>query len=216
VTSTADTNELERARAQTDDPSAPSQARDCAGQLGQALRGRDHRLAGFWPRSGAQRCCLPRTSERPSTRSMVIWAGRGRARNNLRIRSSAGRHDCQRARAASSLIAARSHPGSRWRLRRAAAPCVSRALPVTGRPPSRPPNAPTRGEAPSSRRSSLEPIKITVKSASCAPVLRMALRATLDSDLVSTSRRLSEGWPRLALPTRSDPSLGMTVGSDVP
>ncbi len=42
-----------------------------------------------------------------------------------------------------------------------------------------------RGKRPSSRRSSLEPIKITVKSAPACGlrVLRMVLRATLDCDL---------------------------------
>src|SRR5262249_57775474 len=64
--------------------------------------------------------------------------------------------------------------------RRAAARAPPRAPPVTGRPPSRPPSAPTLGR-PSSRRPSLEPTKITVKSAPACGlrVLRMALRATL-------------------------------------
>jgi hypothetical protein len=61
---------------------------------------------------------------------------------------------------------------------------MPRALPVTGWPPSRPSSASAQ-EWPFSRRSSLEPAKITVKSAPACGlrVLRMALRAPLDCDL---------------------------------
>jgi hypothetical protein len=50
--------------------------------------------------------------------------------------------------------------------------------PITGRPPSRPPSAPT-WERPSSRRASLEPIKITVKSGAFGAVTRDGLRPLL-------------------------------------
>jgi hypothetical protein len=76
----------------------------------------------------------------------------------------------------------RSKPRQTSGTPQAAARASPQARPVTGRPPSRPPSAPA-WERPSSRRSSLEPSKIIVKSASCARVLRMALRATLDCDL---------------------------------
>jgi len=68
--------------------------------------------------------------------------------------------------------------------RRAAACALPQAPPVTGGPPSLLPSVPA-WERPSSRHSSLEPTKITVKSAAACGlrVLRMALRATLDCDL---------------------------------
>jgi hypothetical protein len=83
--------------------------------------------------------------------------------------------------------------------RRAAAHVMPRAPPVPRRPPLRPPSTPA-WERPSSRRSSLEPTKITVKSASAygLRVLRMALRATLDCDLRATHdrayRKDGRGW----------------------
>ena len=68
--------------------------------------------------------------------------------------------------------------------RRAAARALPRAPPVPGRPPSRPPST-QHAETTILPAPSLEPTKITVKSAAACGlrVLRMALRATLDCDL---------------------------------
>jgi hypothetical protein len=85
--------------------------------------------------------------------------------------------------------------------RRAAARALPQAPPVTGRPPSRPPCAPTQETAPSSRRSSLGPNKITVKSTPACGlrVLRMALRATLDCDLLRPIVAPIEGMAKIVL-----------------
>ena len=75
---------------------------------------------------------------------------------------------------------------------------------VAGGPPQEPaPGAPLQ-ELPSSRRSSVEPRRITVKSA-----LRASLRdggsATPDTDLPRLVRRLSEGWPGLQIVRTGEP-----------
>jgi len=65
VTSTADTNELEHVRTQTDDLSAPSQGTDGAGQLGQALQavgGRGRQAQAMRPRVGHARAAFKSSS----------------------------------------------------------------------------------------------------------------------------------------------------------
>src|SRR6516162_10024824 len=91
--------------------------------------------------------------------------------------------------------------------RRAAACALPHAPPVTGGPPSLLPSVPA-WERPSSRHSSLEPTKITVKSAAACGlrVLRMALRATLDCDLGTAHDRAcredGQEWTRPAAQRR--------------
>jgi hypothetical protein len=78
--------------------------------------------------------------------------------------------------------------------RRAAAGALPRAPPVTGLAAVTARRPRLRGEQPSSQRPSLEPTKITVKSAAACGlrVLRMALRATLDCDLPSV--QIGASW----------------------
>jgi hypothetical protein len=55
----------------------------------------------------------------------------------------------------------------------------------------------TAERGPSSRRSSLEPAKITVKGGACGAVTRDSLRSPLTVIMPGTIRRLSGGWPGL-------------------
>jgi len=100
---------------------------------------------------------------------------------------------------------ARHSPRPDWQLRLSALrrtagcrPSATPAQPASGRPPPRCRARPQ--EPPSSRRSRLEPGKITVKSARCARVLRMALGATPDGDLarftLAPIRRMARTGPR--------------------
>jgi hypothetical protein len=107
---------------------------------------------------------------------------RGLARRGGRKRPRDSRH----RRAGSSALAP-------FGARRAAASALPQAPPVTSWPPSIPPIAVTRGR-PSSRRSSLEPIKTTVKSAGLRPRRRTRWRSAplWTVTLIGTRPRLSE------------------------
>jgi hypothetical protein len=138
-----------------------------------------------------------------------------RARGARRARLSAGVSPAPRDRGADSN-AAQLPPGSLWALTPGKPSHAGRLVPLLGPPghggvgalqtpaadrATRDESAQARAlqRLPSSRRSSLEPCKITVKS---APPARPAdgASATPDSDLPRLDRRLSEGWPGLNEP----------------